>query len=474
MDLAGDGTTLSFSNSWLGRKTVKHRMTPAVALLAFAFTLTPLGAQEEDFQGIHWPQFRGPQARGIAEGFKTPTDWNVPAGENVRWKTALPGLAHSSPVIWGDRIFVTTVISGMRDPELKVGLYGNITPVQDDTEHVWKVISLDKKTGQILWERTAHKGVPKIKRHTKATHANSTPATDGKKVVAFFGSEGLYCYDMEGNLLWKKDLGVLDSGFFMVPTAQWGFGSSPVIHNGVIYIQADVQKDSFLAAFDLDTGNELWRTARDDVPTWSSPTVFESRGRLLIAANGYKHIGGYDAKTGQEIWRMRGGGDIPIPTPQVAQGLIFITNAHGRMSPIYAIRPDARGDISLQGDASSNQSVVWSVPRQGAYMPTPLVYGETLYLLRDRGVLASYKAASGEQIIEQTRLGGSAYSASGVAADGKLYYTSEEGDVYVVRHGPEFDLLATNPLGEICMATPAISEGVIYFRTKGHLIAVGE
>lgn len=452
---------------------MNHRKTAVLALAVLALG-APLAAQEKDSQGIDWPQFRGPQARGIAEGYKTPTDWNVPAGENVLWKTAIPGLAHSSPVIWGDRIYLTTVISGVEDPELKVGLYGAIAPVEDETEHTWKVLCLDKKSGKILWERTAHKGVPQIKRHPKSSHANSTPATDGQRVVAFFGSEGLYCYDAEGNLQWKIGMGVLDAGFFRVPEAQWGFGSSPVIHQGVVYIQADVQKKSFLTALDLMTGKELWTTPRKDVPTWSTPTVFEHQDRLQIAVNGFKHIGGYDAKTGQELWRMSGGGDIPVPTPQVAQGLIFITNAHGRMSPIYAIRPGAQGDISLAKDTTSNPSIAWSVPRQGSYMPTPLVYKDTLYVLRDNGVFASYQAKTGKPIIEQTRLGGTAFSASGVAADGKLYYASEEGDVFVVEHGPEFNLLASNPLGEITMATPAISEGVIYFRTKGHLIAVGE
>jgi outer membrane protein assembly factor BamB len=212
------------------------------------------------------PRFAVPEASGVAEGFAAPITWNVEHKKNVRWKTAIPGLGHSSPIIWGDRIFVTTALSGKPNPELKTGLYGDIAPVQDDTVHQWKVYCLDKKTGRVLWAKVARAGVPRIKRHTKATHANSTMATDGKNVVAFFGSEGLYCYDTNGNLRWKKDLGLLDSGFFAVPEAQWGFASSPVLYNNKVLVQCDVQKGSFVAAFDVANGREIWRTPAPTCP----------------------------------------------------------------------------------------------------------------------------------------------------------------------------------------------------------------
>jgi len=421
----------------------------------------------------NWPSFRGANAAGVGDGSAAPASWNVPEKKGVLWKTPVPGLGHSSPVVWGDRVFVTTALSGKPDAGLKVGLYGDIAPVQDDTPHEYRVYCLDRKTGKILWERTAYKGVPKVKRHTKATHANSTAATDGRNVVAFFGSEGLYCYDPSGNLRWKKDFGLLDSGFFMVPDAQWGFASSPVIHGNRVLIQCDVQKGSFVAALDLKDGREVWRTARADVPTWGTPTVCTEGGRAQVVVNGWKHIGGYDLKTGKELWRMTGGGDIPVPTPVVGQGLIFITNAHGRMSPVYAVRPTAAGDITLEGTAQSNAHVAWSVPRGGAYMQTPLVYGDYLYNCRDNGVLTCYEAKTGKQVYqERLGTGRTGFTASAVAADGKLYYTSEEGDVYVVKAGPKFEVLATNPMGEVCMATPAISEGVLLFRTQGHLVAI--
>lgn len=426
--------------------------------------------------GVDWPSFRGPGASGVAEGFATPVSWNVEASKGVVWKTPIPGLGHSSPIIWQDRVCVTTAISGKADVELKVGLYGNIDPVDDDTPHEWRVICLDKDTGEVAWSQTARRAVPTIKRHTKSTHANSTLATDGTHLVAFFGSEGLYCYRLsDGRLLWKKDLGVLDSGFFQVPEAQWGFASSPVIHDGRVIVQCDVQKSSFIAAFAVEDGREIWRTPRHDVPTWSTPSVLRDGSRVQLIANGWHEIAGYDFATGKKLWTMTGGGDIPVPTPVIGHGLIFITNAHGDLAPIYAIRPDARGDITLEGDQRSNAHIAWSTPREGAYMQTPLVYGKHLYTSKDNGVLRVYEAATGTRLYQQRLAdGATGFTASPVAADGKVYFTSEEGDVYVIKAGPMFEQLAENPMGEVCMATPAISEGRLYFRTRGHVVAIGK
>jgi hypothetical protein len=293
--------------------------------------------------------------------------------------------------------------------------------------------------------------------------------------VAFFGSEGLYCYDYDGKLLWSKDLGVLDSGYYVVPSAQWGTASSPVIYESAVYLQCDVLQNSFIAAFGLNDGKEIWRTARNDVPTWSTPTIHRSPDRVYLIANGYREAAGYDAKTGMRLWNLSGGGDIPVPTPVVANDLIFLTSAHGQSAPIYAIHLPAVGDITLKGLVRVNEHVAWSEANAGAYMQTPLVYGDYLYSCQINGVLSCYEAHTGKRMY-QTRLGTGAtgFTASGVAADGKLYYTSEEGDVYVVKPGPQFQLLATNSMGEVCMATPAISEGVLYFRTQAHLVAVRE
>lgn len=431
-------------------------------------------ATDEVEKYTNWPSFRGPDASGRAEGFSLPRKWNAPTGKGIKWKTEITGLGLSSPIVWGDRIFLTTAVSEGGSEDLKVGLYGDIQPVEDGSKHTWQVICLDKKTGAVLWERIAQEGVPKIKRHPKASHANSTPVTDGRHVVAMFGSEGLFCYDTSGKLLWKKDLGVLDSGFFAVPEAQWGYGSSPIIHGDLLILQVDVQKNSFITAYKVATGEEVWRTPRDEVPTWSTPTVCRANGKnKQIVANGYKHIGGYDLKTGKERWKLAGGGDIPVPTPIEAHGLIYITNAHGWMAPIYAIKPTAKGEIVLKQEGDTNDHIAWWGPRIGNYMQTPLIYDDLLYSCMDNGVVSCFDAKTGARIYRQ-RIGKglSGFTASAVAGDGKIYYTSEDGDVYVVKPGSTYKLLATNPMGEPCMATPAISEGVLYIRGQKHLFAV--
>ncbi|HUF48883.1 MAG TPA: PQQ-binding-like beta-propeller repeat protein [Vicinamibacterales bacterium] len=450
-----------------------RRVLVAAAVAVGLVSTIDLQSAADPRPGIDWPSFRGINGTGVAEGFPTPTTWDVPGGKGVRWTTAIEGLGHSSPVIWGNQVCVTTAISGKIDAGLRIGIYGDIASVQDDTEHVWKLVCVDKTSGQVLFNKEIHRGVPAIKRHTKATHANSTLATDGTHLVAMLGSEGLHTFDMQGNLIWKKDLGVLDSGFFMVPEAQWEFASSPVIHDGSLIIQADVQKDSFIAAFDVTTGAETWRTPRSDVPTWSTPTIHTVGGRTQILVNGWHHTGAYDFETGREIWKLDGGGDIPVPRPVVGHGLVFITNAHGRLAPVYAIRETATGDISLAQGQTTSDHVAWSVLRGGAYMITPVLYDGLLYVSRNNGVFKVFEATSGQELYEQ-RLGDgtTGFTASLVAADGKIYFTSEDGDVFVVKAGRTYELLAKNRIGEIGMATPAISEGALYFRTDKSLISI--
>lgn len=457
---------------------MRRILTVAAAALATASTLPLtglLGAASPPRPGVDWPQFRGISAAGIAEGFSLPTTWNTRDGSNVLWKTSIPGLGLSSPVVWGNDVFISTAISGQKDAGLKVGLYGDIAPVRDDTEHEWRVYALDKRTGTIKWQQTAHKGVPKIKRHTKATHANSTLATDGERLIALFGSEGLYAYDMNGKLQWKKDLGVLDAGFFMVPDAQWETGSSPVLHQGVVIVLADVQKNSFLAAFDARTGKELWRTARTDVPTWGTPTIHTVKGQTQILVNGFRHAGAYDFATGREIWKLTKNGDIPVPTPVVHNGIIYITNAHGPISPVYAIKETAQGDITLPADAISSEHIAWSVPKGGGYMCTPLVYRGLAYIVTYNGVLSAYDAATGERKYQQRLLesASSAFTSSPVANDGRIYIASEDGQMIVLKAGATFERIANNAMGASVLATPAISEGRLIVRTQGELMAVG-
>lgn len=423
----------------------------------------------------HWPSFHGTRARGVGAG-TPPTTWDLESGENVRWKTAIPGLAHASPIVWGNRIYLTTAASAQIDPELTVGLYGSITPAKDkDLEHIWWVYAIDRETGAVVWKRNAHQGTPAIRRHIKASHANSTPATDGEHVVAFFGSEGLHTYDRDGSLLWRKDFGKLDAGSYNIPAAQWGFGNSPTIEDGKVIVLADVQGGGFLAVFDVATGDEIWKVDREDVPTWTTPTLMHAAGGAQIVVNGFKHMGAYALEDGKALWKLAGGGDVPVPRPVAGDGLVYITNAHGRYSPIYAIRPSARGDVSVSEEAPTHDGIAWSVLRGGSYMQTPVLYDGRLYVCANNGVLSAYDAESGERLFrERLTTSGDGFTASGVAAGGKLYYASETGTVFVVQAGDTFELLATNDLGEIAMATPAIAPDEIYFRTQRHLVAVGD
>ncbi|HXG67547.1 MAG TPA: PQQ-binding-like beta-propeller repeat protein [Blastocatellia bacterium] len=423
----------------------------------------------------NWPSFRGDRASGVADGKPTPTSWNAEKSENILWKVAIPGLAHASPVVWGDRVFVTTAVSSEAKPYFRHGLYGDVDSANDQVKHSWRVYCLDKRTGKILWERTAHEGIPKVKRHIKATHANSSPATDGKHVIAFFGSEGLYCYDINGKLLWKQDLGVLDSGWFYDPDYQWGTASSPIIYKNMVIVQCDVQKDSFIAAYDIKTGKQVWRTRRDEHPSWGTPTIIESKGRVELVTNATRAVRSYDPMTGKELWKLTGNPEVTATTPIAGHDLIFICNSYRPNQPIYAIRPGGSGDISLKDGKTTNEYVAWSMQRGGTYMPTPVIYGEYLYTCANHGILTCYNAKTGERIYQE-RIGGKggSYSASPVAADGKIYLTSEDGEIFVVKAGPKYELLATNPIGEVLMATPAISDGMIFVRGQHHLFAIAE
>lgn len=424
----------------------------------------------------NWPSFRGVNGAGLTENQDLPLEWDVKSGKNIKWSYKTPGLGLSCPIIWEDRVFITTAVDQVSDDSsLKVGLYGDVVSVENENPHTWEVICLDRATGEEIWRKEAYKGVPKIKRHPKSSHASSTAATDGKHVVAFFGSEGLYCYDFDGNLLWKRDFGVLDSSWYTMPEAQWEFASSPVIHQGAVVIQVDVQENSFIAALNIEDGETIWKTERDEIPTWSSPAIYAGSDRTQVIVNGYKHIGSYDFLTGEPIWWIKGGGDIPIPTPVIGFDNVYITSSHGRMRPIYAIKLDAVGDVTPTDEKNLNQHISWFYARMGAYIPTPIVYGDYLYVCRINGILLCYDARTGEEVYKQ-RVGSmnGAFTASPVASDGKLYLADEYGDVHIVQAGPEFKLVATNRLYESCLASPAISGNLMFVRTVGHLFAIGK
>ncbi len=431
-------------------------------------------AQEEIEPTRQWPSYRGYYAKGLLDNAGLPETWNAQKSENIKWKVKIPGLGLSCPVVWGDKLFITTAVSEADTTDYKIGVYGSIGSVNDTSVHEWKIYCFNKNTGEKIWEKTSYKGVPLLKRHPKSSHANCTVATDGKFVVTFFASEGLYCYDMDGNLQWTKNFGKLKASFFAVPEAEWEFSSSPIIHEGIVIIQCDVLENSFVAAFDVKTGKELWKKSRNEHPGWCSPNVYEDEGKTRVVLNGYKHRGAYDFETGEEIWRMSGGGDIQVPTPILGHGMIYFNSAHGKSAPIYAIKTNAKGDISLKEGETTNEFVQWSHPRSGAYMQTMLLYGDYLYNSRWNGSLLCYNAKTGEEMYKETLKMGMSFTSSPVASDGKIYITDDEGVVYVVKAGKDFKLLAKNELNDICMTTPAITDGMMYFRTMKYLIAVGK
>ncbi|HBY62662.1 MAG TPA: serine/threonine protein kinase [Solibacterales bacterium] len=423
--------------------------------------------------GQNWPQFRGPGASGVADGMNLPATWDAPSGKNLAWRTPIPGIAVSSPVVWGEKVFVSTAISSDPAASFRHGLYGDVEPSKDVAKHTWKVYCLDRGTGKILWEQVAYEGVPKTKRHPKSSQASATPATDGRYLAVWFGSEGLYVYDLNGKLQWKKDLGVLNAGWFFDPDFEWGTASSPVIHDGKVIVQVDIQKDSYLAAFDVKSGKEIYRVQRDEIPTWGTPTVYQSKNGARIVTNGTKSVRGYDAKTGKEAWSFVGNNsEITATTPFVAHDLIFIGNGYPPVQPILAIKTSASGDISLKEKQETNEHVAWSKMRGGPYLPTMIVYGDILYSCSNNGILTAFNAKTGERVYQQRIGKGGAYSAAPVAADGKLYFTSEDGDINVVKAGPVFELLATNAIGEVLMATPAITKDMLIVRSMGNVYGI--
>ncbi|MBM3788354.1 MAG: hypothetical protein FJW30_28800 [Acidobacteria bacterium] len=415
-----------------------------------------------------WPQFRGVNASGVAAGEKAPLRWNGEKGENVLWKTEIPGLGLSSPIVFGDRIFVTSAISADANSKVKHGLYGSTESHPDTTSHKWMTYAVDRKTGKIVWQALAHEGVPKTKRHPKSTQANSSSATDGKYVVSYFGSEGLYVYDWAGKLVWKKDVGLVNAGWFFEPDYEWGSASSPILHDGMVILQVDRQKDSFLAAYDLGTGKERWRTARAEIPSWGTPTVVTSKAGVEIVTNGTKSIRGYDPKSGAELWNVGPNSEITVTTPVFADDLIFVANSYPPHQKTYAIKPGSKGDLSKAPD-----SIAWTQPR-GVYMPTPVAYQKQLYIVQNQGILNVYETTSGKQVYQQRIGTGGAYSASPIAAAGRIYATSEDGDIHVIKAGAQYELLATNPMGEVLMTSPAIVDGTLYVRGMKHLFAIGE
>jgi outer membrane protein assembly factor BamB len=407
---------------------------------------------------------------GVADTAKPPVTWDIATGHNVAWTTPIPGLGHSSPVVWGDRVFLTSAVALPPPPGEKLADSADADRAVDLEGYrvigahalAWRLYCLDRETGRILWERTAYEGVPRVKRHSKASHASATPATDGSHVVAMMGSEGLYAYDMEGRLLWKHDLGRLNVGYVDDPKEEWGPASSPVIHDEAVIVQNDRHVDSYVAAFDIATGAEKWRVGRDEMPSWSTPAVHRGERTTLIT-NSPRYIRGHDLATGKEVWRIPDNTQVKVVTPVIAGDLVIVTGGYptgGR--PILGIR-------------ASTGEVVWKLESGSSYTPTPIVYDGILYVCVDNGVLSAYEASSGKRLYRRRIARDSGgFSASAVAAAGRLYFPSEDGVLYVVRAGRKFELLASNDMREMCMATPAVTDDLLLVRTRTHMHALRE
>ncbi len=429
-----------------------------------------LGSAHWAVSDDNWPQFRGSEALGVADNAGLPDTWS--ASENVLWKQDVPGRGWSSPIVWGRRVFLTTVTSDGDAEEQKRGLYlGGDRKKAPTAVHHWHVLAIDLATGAILWKRTAHEGQPPESLHLKNTYASETPVTDGQRVYAYFGNLGVFCYDFGGNLLWTRK-------FAPHKTANgWGTGASPALHAGRLFVLDDNLEDSYLTALDAATGEEIWRTKRPEKSGWATPFVWKNAVRTEIVTVGGDMARSYDLD-GNELWRLGGMSGNSIPTPFAAGDVVYLSsgNLMARRKPLLAVRAGATGDITLTGDEASGPYVVWWQKLASGYNPTPLLYKDRLYVLRDLGVMACYDAKTGKELYERRRIPeGRAFTASPWAYHDQVFCLNEYGATTVLEAGPEFKVLRTNklPEDEIYLATPAIAGDVLLIRGDRRLYAIG-
>jgi outer membrane protein assembly factor BamB len=384
----------------------------------------------------YWPRWRGPSGQGLVSGTGYPDSWSPT--QNVRWKTALSGDGNSSPIVWGDRIFLTTAYSG---------------------GHRLSLIAFRRSDGTKLWEAFAPDGRTLRGSHFKNGHASATPATDGQRIYVSFGTRGLFAFDMDGKLVWQRDLGPME--------AYHGTAGSPLLYKDRIILYQDQFAGSFIAAFDTRTGKEVWRTQREANVGWGTPIAVRVVDHDEIIVSSQQRVRAYNPDTGAELWSCNGMGYEVIPTPVVGYGMVFCSS--GRAGPTLAIRPGGKGDVS-------RTHLQWSSPRGSPFVPSPILYGEHLYMVNDMAaIVTSYEASSGK-VMWQGRLGTArreGFSASPVAVDGKVFFTNDEGETFVLKAGPTFELLHVNKLEETTLATPALVDGRWYIRTDRHLYAIG-
>lgn len=420
----------------------------------------------------HWPAFRGGAASGVADPSTLPTKWDIEKGANVLWKREIPGFGHASPIVWGDRVFVLTAVNKSDKPGMD--MKSQALTVSDDSEFEWRVYALNKKTGEILWQQVARTGKPLSKRHPQSSQASSTPVTNGKVVVAYLGSEGLYAYDVNGKLLWKKDLGLINTPFHADPDLVYGTATSPVIYKELVIVQADKDRDSFLAAYSLKDGREVWRVARDEYSSWGTPVVVTGGKRDELVTQAHKFTRSYDPATGKELWRFGRNGEQHIPSPALAGGVLYFATLSSELAPVYAIRPGGAGDISIAEGKPRSPSIAWYESRGGIHTVSPIVYRGQMYVCSDNGVISAFDAATGQRSF-RARLGnGGNYFASPVGAGGNIYFFNQEGDGFVVKSGAKYELVSQNSMGEMVMATPAVSGNVLFVRGYKHLFAIAD
>ena len=437
-------------------------------IIGMAFALTGLGFLTEKAAAGNWPQWRGPEGSGVSNEKNLPTEWTPT--KNIKWKVPIEGRSHSSPIVWGNRVFLTTAVEGAVVPGAKAvkhtveGGKEFLHPdsVGADKKHTFKVISLDRETGKIVWEATAWEGTPYDNRHRKSSYAASTPTTDGKLVYAFFGTEGLYAYDFKGKLVWKADLGKLG-------TVGMGTGTSPILFNDLVIVQCDEENGeaSFIAALDKKTGKEAWRTPRKIQVSWATPLLVRTSTRAELITSGTEAIVSYDPATGKELWRHKGVESNAIPSPVANNEMAFLV-AGFPAKVAMAIK------LGQSGDLTNTPNVPWVYAKGTAYVPSPIVYGDYLYLTTDRGILTCLDAKTGEVKYEGGRIPIPAtFTASPVAFEGKILMTSEDGDTFIVKAGPKHEILGTNSVGEPVYASPAIADGRIFIRGEKNLYCIG-
>lgn len=437
-----------------------------ISLLLSLPTTTVLPAAPQD---TAWPQFRGPEAAGFSLNLHLPDRWS--ADSNVVWKAELAGRSWSSPIVWGNRVFLTTVINSGQSEAPRKGLYfGGERPEPPRSEHEWKVICLDLKSGKVNWDRTVHRGAPLTPVHLKSSYGAETPVTDGERVYALFGSLGLFAMTLDGQEVWSKRLPPRRMRY------GWGSAASPVLHDGRLFVVNDNDDEAEMMAFEAKTGRELWRVTRDEKSNWSTPFVWKNDVRTELITTGTGAVRSYDFE-GKERWSLRGMSTIAIPTPVAGDGLLFVASGYvgDKLRPIYAVRPEASGDISLKPGATNNQFIAWSNPVAAPYNPSPLYYQGRLYVLYDRGLVSCFQARTGQMLYDRERLPeGFAFTASPWAAGEKIFCLNEDGVCYVLKAGDRFELLHLNRLADddMCMATPALAGDRLLIRTSSRLYCI--